>query len=220
MRFSVSVPVLSEPITAVLPSVSTAGSRRITAFRRAMRCTPSASVMVNTTGRPSGMAATASATATRNMSSTPSPSATPLPNATTEATPMAAPTTRAKRPIRCCNGVSVSPSARINPAIAPSSVASAVATTTPRPRPLVTTDPVKAMHTRSASDTPSSTGPVRFVTGSDSPVSSDSSTCSSLVSTSRRSAGTRLPDSSRTTSPGTNSRLSISDSRPSRTTRA
>ena len=36
----VSVPVLSEQITEVLPSVSTADSRRTSAWRRAMRCTP------------------------------------------------------------------------------------------------------------------------------------------------------------------------------------
>ena len=35
MRFSVSVPVLSEQITVVLPSASTAGRRRMMARRRA-----------------------------------------------------------------------------------------------------------------------------------------------------------------------------------------
>ena len=37
IRFSVSVPVLSDPMTVVLPSVSTAGKWRMIAFRRAMR---------------------------------------------------------------------------------------------------------------------------------------------------------------------------------------
>jgi hypothetical protein len=41
-----------------------AGRRRITALRCAMRRTPTARVMVTTTGRPSGIAETASATAT------------------------------------------------------------------------------------------------------------------------------------------------------------
>ena len=58
----VRVPVLSEQITEVAPSVSTAGRRRITALRAAMRCTPMASVMVITAGRPSGMTPTARAT--------------------------------------------------------------------------------------------------------------------------------------------------------------
>jgi hypothetical protein len=64
----VSVPVLSEQITVTEPSVSTAGKRRTMALRRAMRCTPSARVMVTMAGRPSGMAATARPTAARNMS--------------------------------------------------------------------------------------------------------------------------------------------------------
>ena len=55
----VSVPVLSEQITETEPSVSTAGRRRMMALRAAMRCTPIASVMVITAGRPSGIAATA-----------------------------------------------------------------------------------------------------------------------------------------------------------------
>ena len=46
MRFWVSVPVLSEQITEALPSVSTAGSLRTSAFFFAMRCTPSAITMV------------------------------------------------------------------------------------------------------------------------------------------------------------------------------
>ena len=80
MRFSVSVPVLSVQMTETEPSVSTAGSRRTSARRVAMRRAPSASEMVTTAGRPSGMAATASETATRNISSAGSPRATPRPN--------------------------------------------------------------------------------------------------------------------------------------------
>jgi hypothetical protein len=58
----VSVPVLSEQMTEVAPSVSTAGSWRITALRAAMRRTPMASVIVITAGNPSGTTLTASAT--------------------------------------------------------------------------------------------------------------------------------------------------------------
>jgi len=57
----VSVPVLSVQMTVVEPSVSTAGRRRTSELARAIRCTPSASVMVATAGRPSGTAAIASA---------------------------------------------------------------------------------------------------------------------------------------------------------------
>ena len=59
MRFSVSVPVLSEAITVALPSASTAGRRRMIACRRAIRCTPIANAIVTTAGSPSGTAATA-----------------------------------------------------------------------------------------------------------------------------------------------------------------
>ena len=61
ISFRVRVPVLSEQMTVTEPSVSTAGRRRMMALRRAMRSTPIASVIVMTAGRPSGMAATASA---------------------------------------------------------------------------------------------------------------------------------------------------------------
>ena len=56
---SVSVPVLSEQMTVSAPSVSTAGSCRMIALLAAIAVTPSASVMVTTEGRPSGMSATA-----------------------------------------------------------------------------------------------------------------------------------------------------------------
>ncbi len=63
ISFRVSVPVLSLQMTVVLPSVSTAGSRRTTAFWRAMRLTPMARTIVTTMGSPSGTAATAAVTA-------------------------------------------------------------------------------------------------------------------------------------------------------------
>jgi hypothetical protein len=68
MRFCVSVPVLSVQMTVVDPSVSTAGSRRVTARRCAIRCTPTARAMVTIAGSPSGIAATASETAASTAS--------------------------------------------------------------------------------------------------------------------------------------------------------
>ena len=59
MRFCVRVPVLSEQMTVTEPSVSTAGSLRISALRLSILCAPIASVKVTTAGRPSGMTATA-----------------------------------------------------------------------------------------------------------------------------------------------------------------
>ena len=62
--FWVSVPVLSEQITCVQPSVSTAVSFRITAFRFDILVTPMESTIVTTAASPSGIAATARLTAT------------------------------------------------------------------------------------------------------------------------------------------------------------
>ncbi len=59
---------MSEQITVVLPRVSTAGSLRMIALRRAIRATPMARVMVNAAGNPSGIALTASATEAMNIS--------------------------------------------------------------------------------------------------------------------------------------------------------
>ena len=59
ISMSVSVPVLSEQIRETEPRVSTAGRRRMMAWRWAMRCTPMASVIVISAGNPSGMAETA-----------------------------------------------------------------------------------------------------------------------------------------------------------------
>lgn len=59
----VSVPVLSEQITEVQPRVSTEGNDLTMAFFLAIRRVPKAKQVVITAGKPSGMAATAKATA-------------------------------------------------------------------------------------------------------------------------------------------------------------
>lgn len=61
--FVVSVPVLSEQITEVQPRVSTEGRLRTMAFFFAILRVPRAKQVVMTAGKPSGMAATARATA-------------------------------------------------------------------------------------------------------------------------------------------------------------
>ena len=68
ISISVSVPVLSEQMRDTEPSVSTAGRRRMMALRCAMRCTPIASVMVMSAGRPSGIIDTAMPTTAWNIS--------------------------------------------------------------------------------------------------------------------------------------------------------
>ena len=57
------MPVLSEQMTEVQPRVSTDGRLRTIAFLRAMRRVPRARQVVMTAGSPSGIAATARATA-------------------------------------------------------------------------------------------------------------------------------------------------------------
>ena len=57
--FCVSVPVLSEAITVLLPSVSTAGSFLTMLFFLAILVIPIDSIIVTTAGNPSGIAATA-----------------------------------------------------------------------------------------------------------------------------------------------------------------
>lgn len=61
--FVVKVPVLSEQMTFVLPRVSTLGRFRTIAFFCAIFFVPNAKQAVITAARPSGIAATASATA-------------------------------------------------------------------------------------------------------------------------------------------------------------
>ncbi len=70
ISFRVNVPVLSVQMIVTAPRVSTAGSRRTMAWRRAIRWTPSASVIVSTAGSPSGTAETAMPTIARKASST------------------------------------------------------------------------------------------------------------------------------------------------------
>ena len=60
--FCVRVPVLSDAITVLLPSVSTAGSFLIILFFFAILVMPIDSMIVTTAGNPSGIAATASPT--------------------------------------------------------------------------------------------------------------------------------------------------------------
>ena len=171
----VSVPVLSVQITVTEPSASTAGSRRTMALRRAMLCTPSASVIVMIAGRPSGIAATARPTAARNMSAA-LYSRTSRPKAkVSPASPrMIRVSLRAKPAIWRRSGVSsVSTSASSVPTL-PISVASPVATTMPLPSPLTTNVPACAIELRSPSGASAGTGATPLPTGTDSPVSAAS----------------------------------------------
>ena len=69
----VKVPVLSDAMISVEPSVSTAGNLRTIEFRLARVVVPKERTMVTMAGSPSGIAATARATATIKPSSGCSP---------------------------------------------------------------------------------------------------------------------------------------------------
>ena len=105
MRFSVSVPVLSEQMTVTEPSVSTAGSLRMSTLRFSIRWAPRASAIVTTAGRPSGTAATAMLTAVRNIVVRSSPRIRPTAKMTATSTSAIAASAWPSRSRRFCRGV-------------------------------------------------------------------------------------------------------------------
>ena len=105
-------------------------------------------------------------------------------------------------------------------AIAPNSLRVPVPTMTPDPDPPCTTVPISAHEVSSAKDTAADTGATDLATGTDSPVSTDSSHSRPVVVSRRRSAGTMSPSCRCTMSPGTNSRTSTRMGTPPRVTRA
>ena len=84
MRPSVRVPVLSLATTVTQPSVSTALSFRMRAWRATRRCAPSAIETVTMAGIDSGIAATARLTAIRNIRVSGSPLAMPTAKTSTQ----------------------------------------------------------------------------------------------------------------------------------------
>ncbi len=197
-------------MTVTEPSDSTALSRRTSAFRFAIRCTPRASVNVTTAGIPSGIAATASATAnitTSSMRRIPSV-AVPATIRSTESAPIHRAICAPSASRRRSSGVF---SVLISPSIVamrPIALSAPVADTSRTPFPRTTRVPLKS----GASSA--------FSIGADSPLSTDSSDMTPAPSASRPSAGMRSPASTRTASPGTRPRLGIASSLPSRKTHA
>ncbi|OQA08075.1 MAG: hypothetical protein BWY65_01625 [Firmicutes bacterium ADurb.Bin373] len=195
---------MSEQITVAVPSVSTAGSLLIIAWRRLILVTPRASTMVTTAGNPSGTAATARLIATMNISSKFSPRHSPIINTRTTIDAAAIPSVFPSLPNLCCKGVDSGTESSSSRAIRPSSVFIPVSTTMALPRPLVMVVPMKSMFFRSPTGIwPELITAVFFSAGTDSPVSADSLECRETASTSLASAGTESPASSRIKSPGT-----------------
>ena len=147
--FWVSVPVLSVQMIWVQPRVSTAVSLRISAWCFAMSVTPMDSTMVTTAGRPSGIAATASAMAATRLLTALAPSIFHENGASDKMTDCTQPTakTTTQMPMtsfvrkaeswamRRCSGVCSFSAMLSAPAILPISVSMPVAVTTPVPRP-------------------------------------------------------------------------------------
>ncbi len=128
-------------MTVVLPRVSAAGSLRMMAWRRAIRETPIARVMVTAAGRPSGMAPTARATAAVIMSATSSPRAMPMPNVSAARVMMTTVSQRLNQARRRVRGVTTPVELPTSWWIRPSSVSAPVATTMPVAWPAVTSVP-------------------------------------------------------------------------------
>ena len=204
--FFVKVPVLSEHITVVQPSVSTDGSLRMIALCLTIRCTPMERIMVEIAGSPSGIAPTASEIATISILTTGRPFSSPIAKMRTHITIAAMPITLPSFSRRTCIGVCVSESLSSILAIFPISVSIPVPTTIPRPCPNVTTPLEYAIFLRSprGMSSPSRVSGV-FSTGTDSPVMDDSWILILYDSVILISAGTMSPTSSSTMSPGTTS---------------
>ena len=135
--FCVSVPVLSEHITVLLPNVSTAGSFFTIAFFFTIFCTPIANTIVDTATKPSGITATASDTAVMNIFIMSFPCSNPITNITAHIANATIPNVFPKLFSLCCNGVSCFSVSFIIPAIFPTSVFIPVSTTIAFPLPYV-----------------------------------------------------------------------------------
>ena len=124
------------------PSVSTAGRRRMMAWREAIRWTPMARVTVRIAGSPSGMAATARPTTTMNISVRENArSVTPKRKTRLASTRMATVSQRAKTFIWRSSGVESWRTSVSMPLMRPISVRGPVSTTTPAPCPAATSVP-------------------------------------------------------------------------------
>ena len=215
------MPVLSELIAEVEPSVWVDASRFMIAPALASCCVPQARMVVTTVGSPTGIAAMAKATAALKTAMNVSPRARFSAIDATSAMPAITRICPVSRSIWRVSGVLTSCSSASIPEMWPTSVAIPVAVTTNSPAPRVTLVFMYTMSVRSPSGVPApATGSVPLATGRLSPVSADSSTSSVAAFSSRPSAGTISPASIATMSPGTSCPAGISASWPSRLTLA
>ncbi len=203
MRASVRVPVLSVHSTSIEPRFWMAGRRFTMTCWRDMRSAPCASVTDTIIGRSSGVSPTASAIANRNDSSRGLCVAVLTSSTKSTISTVTRMINRPnwRRPISDAVGGGSRASSAAMPAMA---IFAPVPQTRNRPAPLTIEVPMKTALAASASSVASwCRSPACFSTGNDSPVRSAWLTKRCCASSSRPSAGTRLPARSSTTSPGT-----------------
>ena len=139
--FSVIVPVLSEHITDVQPSVSTLWSLFTRTFCFIMRLTASARAIVTVAGSPSGIAAIAMVIPVMSISKTFSPRRTPAPKTAAQTMRHIIATAFPSSASRFCKGVCSLPMSVSIPDIFPICVSMPVAMTFPRHEPFTAEAP-------------------------------------------------------------------------------
>ena len=217
----VSVPVLSELIADVNPSVSTDGRSLTMAFCLASSRLPIESTTWTTVGKASGMAEMARATALMKSASLACPRWIPRANMITMVRPAAPMIQSVSVFIWRVSGVSSRTVVVSMLAIRPTWVSPPVPVTIMTALPCVTGVCMNAMLVWSPGPSSSASRVAASLdAGTLSPVSAASSICSELAETMRPSAGTWSPAASNTTSPTTSCEASTRVSDPSRRTRA
>ena len=217
----VRVPVLSVHKTSMPPKSSIADSRLTTTFFLARCSAPRVSEKVETTGRASGITATASAI--ENTSSSPMLVAPPLiATLATKTNAMVRLTNRRmnrlNRPMPLAKSLSL-PVSRVRAAMAPTAEPLPVPTATPTAEPPTTVVPLRARLVASKNPAAGFRSVVAVLAAvADSPVKIDSSIVNPSAWQRRRSAGTTSPAFKSTMSPGTMSATLTSTSWPSRRT--
>ena len=214
------MPVLSELMAEVEPSVSTERRRLTMAPAAASVVVPPERIAVTTAGRPVGMAETEKAMAVRNSTSYGVSRHRPMPIEMSSATPAM---TRIwfVSALSCrVSGVTSSLVVWSIPLMCPTSVVMPVLVTRIVPAPRVTWVFMNARSIRSPRAASAATASTCLGTGTLSPVSADSSISRVAAVSIRPSAGTRSPASMLTMSPGTSSSIGTEASLPSRRTLA
>ena len=216
----VRVPVLSELMAEVEPSVSTERRRLTMAPAAASVWVPMDRIAVTTAGRPVGIADTENAMAVRSSVSNGTLRRSPIPIEASSATPAMTRIWLVSFSSWTVSGVFSSLETWSMPLMWPTSVCMPVAVATIVPAPRVTWAFMNAMSTLSPSAASAATVSTCLGTGTLSPVRADSSISRVAARMIRPSAGTRSPASTLTMSPGTISSMGISWSSPPRRTLA